>query len=141
MAGRAPGLERNHMHELNIVTYVIDQVKEIAAQNELTEIDSVTLELGEVSGVVSDYLKDCWAWYAKKTPLIQNASLAFETIPAITWCNACKTTYLDANGNLIAMVVAKSGTTSSGISAEGLGFAIPVNDIIDSIKNQKVVCY
>ena len=47
------------MHELNIVTYVIDQVKEIAAQNELTEIDSVTLELGEVSGVVSDYLKDC----------------------------------------------------------------------------------
>ena len=63
------------MHELNIVTYVIDQVKEIAEQNELTEIDSVTLELGEVSGVVSDYLKDCWAWYAKKTPLIQNASL------------------------------------------------------------------
>ena len=61
MAGRAPGLERNHMHELNIVTYVIDQVKEIAEQNELTEIDSVTLELGEVSGVVSDYLKDCWA--------------------------------------------------------------------------------
>ena len=58
MAGRAPGLERNHMHELNIVTYVIDQVKEIAEQNELTEIDSVTLELGEVSGVVSDYLKD-----------------------------------------------------------------------------------
>ena len=67
--------------------------KEIAEQNELTEIDSVTLELGEVSGVVSDYLKDCWAWYAKKTPLIQNASLEFETIPAITWCNACKTTY------------------------------------------------
>ena len=93
MAGRAPGPERNHMHELNIVTYVIDQVKEIAEKNELTEIDSVTLELGEVSGVVSDYLKDCWAWYAKKTPLIPNASLEFETIPAITWCNACKTTY------------------------------------------------
>ena len=49
------------MHELNIVTYVIDQVKEIAEKNELTEIGSVTLELGEVSGVVSDYLKDCWA--------------------------------------------------------------------------------
>lgn len=47
----------------------------------------------------------------------------------------------DANGNLIAMVVAKSGTTSSGISAEGLGFAIPVNDIIDILSDLKTKGY
>ena len=81
------------MHELSIVTYVIEQVEEIAKENQLTDIESVTLEFGEVSGIEPEYLVDCWNWYAKKTPLIQNAKFLYETIPAVTWCNACKSTY------------------------------------------------
>ena len=63
------------MHELSIVTYVIEQVEQIAKENNLTDIDSVTLEFGEVSGIVPEYLVDCWNWYAKKTPLIEHLSL------------------------------------------------------------------
>ena len=81
------------MHELSIVTYVIEQVEAAAKQNDLTQIDSVTLEFGEVSGVEPEYLVDCWNWYAKKTPLIHGAKLLYETIPAVTWCNACQKTY------------------------------------------------
>ncbi len=81
------------MHELSIVTYVIRQVDAIAKQNDLEKINAVTLEFGEVSGIVPDYLTDCWQWYAKKTPLIEGAELLCETIPAITWCDACKKTY------------------------------------------------
>lgn len=43
----------------------------------------------------------------------------------------------DAEGNLIGIVVAKSGSTSSGTSVEGLGFAIPVNNIIDVLSDLK----
>lgn len=43
----------------------------------------------------------------------------------------------DSNGNLIGIVVAKSSSTSSGTSVEGLGFAIPVNDIIDILDDLK----
>ena len=39
------------MHELSIVTYVIEQVDEIAKENKLTDIQSITLEFGEVSGI------------------------------------------------------------------------------------------
>ena len=39
-------LERSTMHELSIVTYVVKQVQEIAKENNLTEIESVTLEFG-----------------------------------------------------------------------------------------------
>ena len=81
------------MHELGIVTYVIDQVDAIMKQNDLTELESVTLEFGEVSGIEPEYLVDCWNWYAKKTPLIEHAQFLYETIPAITWCKACKKTY------------------------------------------------
>lgn len=81
------------MHELSIVTYVIKQVEEIAKENNLTNIESVTLEFGEVSGIIPEYLSDCWDWYAKKTPLIEHTKFKYETIPAITWCDNCKSTY------------------------------------------------
>ena len=68
------------MHELSIVTYVIEQVEQIAKEHQLTDIEP-------------EYLVDCWNWYAKKTPLIQNTKFLYETIPAVTWCNACKSTY------------------------------------------------
>ena len=85
-----PFLKGNVMHELSIVTYVIEQVEKIAKENELTDIQSVTLEFGEVSGIVPEYLSDCWQWYAKKTPLIEHAEFKYEIIPAITWCDDCK---------------------------------------------------
>ena len=31
----------------------------------LSEIGSVTLEIGEVSTIVPDYLTDCWKYYRK----------------------------------------------------------------------------
>ena len=81
------------IHELSIVTYVIEQVDKIAKENSLTDIQSVTLEFGEVSGIVPEYLADCWNWYAKKTPLIEHTEFKYEIIPAITWCDDCKNTY------------------------------------------------
>ena len=81
------------MHELSIVTYVMDRMEEIAKENDIEKITAVTLEFGEVSGIVPEYLIECWDWYAKKTPLIQGAELKCETIPALTWCDDCKKTY------------------------------------------------
>ena len=81
------------MHELSIVTYVMKEVEKVAQENNLTQIESVTLEFGEVSGIVPSYLVDCWNWYAKKTPLISGTKLLYETLPVVTWCNACKKTY------------------------------------------------
>ena len=78
------------MHELSIVTYVVKQVQEIAKENNLTEIESVTLEFGEVSGIVPEYLEDCWNWYTKKEPIIQGTKFLYEIIPAVTWCDDCK---------------------------------------------------
>lgn len=47
----------------------------------------------------------------------------------------------DSNGNLIGIVVAKSTSTSDGTSLEGLGFAIPVNDIVDILDDLKTSGY
>ena len=39
------------MHELGVVFNVIEAVEEIAKENELKKIESVTLELGELLGL------------------------------------------------------------------------------------------
>ena len=50
------------MHELGIVFHIIRTVEDVARQNDVTRIRRVTLQLGEVSGVVESYLQDCWKW-------------------------------------------------------------------------------
>lgn len=82
------------MHELGVVFHVIKMVEEIAEENSLTEIESVTLELGEVSTVLEEYLQKCWKWAtASRTEIMKEAKLLVETIPAVTYCENCGETY------------------------------------------------
>lgn len=81
------------MHELGIIVHVAKVLDEVAAENQVTEIGGVTLEIGEVSGVVPEYLTDCWAYYRKKNPLIEHAEMKIETLPAVTYCEDCRKTY------------------------------------------------
>ena len=71
------------MHELGIVFHVIKSVEKIGEENGLTNVASVTLELGEVSGAIPHELESCWNWAVKKTELLPEAALKIETIPAV----------------------------------------------------------
>ena len=55
------------MHELGIIVHISRTLEEVAKENQLTEIGSVTLEIGEVSGVVPEYMTDCWKYYRRKS--------------------------------------------------------------------------
>ena len=47
------------MHELGVVFYVIKDVKKVAEENDVKQVASVTLQIGEVTGILHDYLVDC----------------------------------------------------------------------------------
>lgn len=81
------------MHELGIVFHIIDTVEQVSAENELERVNAVVLELGEVSGVVPEYLTDCWRWAADKTELLRGSELRVETLPAVTHCGGCGRDY------------------------------------------------
>ena len=74
------------MHELGIVFHVIRAVENIGREQGLTDVASVTLELGQVSGVVPRELESCWKWAAARTELMPRAALRIETVPAVTRC-------------------------------------------------------
>ena len=81
------------MHELGIVFHIIDTLEEVGRENHLASIQSVTVELGEVSTVIPEYLTDCWNWAVKKKELLKEAVMHVEVLPAVTLCRACGKEY------------------------------------------------
>lgn len=81
------------MHELGVVFYVVKDVKNVAEENNVEKVNSVTLQIGEVSGIIHDYLIDCWNWARKKEPVMEDAEMFIEQIDAVTFCEDCKQEY------------------------------------------------
>ena len=81
------------MHELGVVFHVMDSVKKIAKDNNADHIKAVTVELGEVSAVIPDLLKDCWKWAVAKDDMMTDCELKIEGIRAITHCSDCGKDY------------------------------------------------
>lgn len=81
------------MHELGIVFHIIRSVEDVARQNNVRRVTAVTLELGEVSGVLEDYLQDCWNWAVSKSDLMRGARLQVAVIHAKTLCEDCGMVY------------------------------------------------
>ncbi|MCI7401572.1 MAG: hydrogenase maturation nickel metallochaperone HypA [Christensenella sp.] len=77
------------MHELGVVFHCIKQVNEIAEENNVKRVNSVTVEIGEVSTVIPYYFEDCWNWAVKKETVLKDAKLYIEKIEAVTHCENC----------------------------------------------------
>lgn len=63
------------MHEMGTVMYVIRAVNNVCEENKLTKVASVTLEIGEVSGIIPSYIKDFWQWAIKRKSTFRRPSL------------------------------------------------------------------
>lgn len=81
------------MHELGTIIYVIETVEKLAKDEKLTTVGSVTLEVGEVSGIIPDYLKDFWQYARRDSELLKETELKIEELKAVTFCQDCKGTY------------------------------------------------
>lgn len=81
------------MHELGVVFHCIKQVNDIAEANNVKRINSVTVELGEVSTVIPYLFEDCWNWAVKKETLLKDAKIKLEQIKALTHCDGCGIDY------------------------------------------------
>lgn len=81
------------MHELGIAFHISDSVEKIARENSVRSVSRVTLEVGEVSTVIPDYLTDVWNWNRTRTQYLKNCELVIEVIPAVTYCRDCEREY------------------------------------------------
>lgn len=81
------------MHEMGIILNLAKTLDETAEQEHIVEIGKVTLQVGEVSGIVTDYFVDCWDYFKRRHEVLKNSTLVLETIPAVTYCSNCEKNY------------------------------------------------
>lgn len=73
------------MHELSVVLEIFDLLEEIMEEQDLKKISTVTVEVGELSGILPDYFKECWK-VARLDGTFENTELVLEYIPAVAKC-------------------------------------------------------
>lgn len=78
---------------MGIVIHLAKTLDEMAPEQHITKYGSVTLQVGEVSGIITDYFVDCWNYFRSRHPLLKDCELKLETLPAVTFCGDCEKTY------------------------------------------------
>ena len=77
------------MHELAITQSILDIAMSEAKRNNATKVLSITIKLGEYSGVVPVLIQDYFNLISKST-VAQNAKLILEKVPLSVECQDCK---------------------------------------------------
>ncbi len=101
------------MHELSIAQNIVEIVKQIVPFDELKNVDSIKLKIGEMAGVVSDSLEFGFQAITSETEL-EGSKLDIEKIPFVFRCNDCR----KESGNEFGMTFCShcSGTNTTIIS-------------------------
>ena len=76
------------MHELSIISAVVKTVENIMLQEGLTQVDTIVLQVGELSGVVPHYVEECYPAAVFQT-CMEQTKLQMEIIPGIVRCKDC----------------------------------------------------
>lgn len=84
------------MHELSLITALIDNVCETAHRSGAEEIRSIHLSVGVLRDFQPDLTQDCFKHFSRGT-IAEDATLSIETIPLRLRCSICHAVYEIAN--------------------------------------------
>ncbi len=76
------------VHELGVVIEVVKTVEKIAVKENLTKIDTLVLQIGELSSMIPKYIEQCYPAAVDGT-LLQDTQLKIEILPGNALCTAC----------------------------------------------------
>jgi hydrogenase nickel incorporation protein HypA/HybF len=76
------------MHELGVLIQVIDTVENFARMNGVTKIQTLVLQIGELSSTIPSYIEACYPAAVDGT-LLQDTELKIEILPGNAICKKC----------------------------------------------------
>jgi hydrogenase nickel incorporation protein HypA/HybF len=77
------------MHELYLAESILTIVQDYAARQKFSKVNSISLSFGRLSCIESKSLQFAFEVQAKNTSA-ENASLAFQILPAVIHCFSCE---------------------------------------------------
>jgi len=76
------------MHELGVLNSMVHTIERIIKEENLTQVQKLVIEVGELSGIVPRYLEQCWPAACYKT-FMEDTELELIVIPGIVKCRSC----------------------------------------------------
>ncbi|SDW42368.1 hydrogenase nickel incorporation protein HypA/HybF [Tepidimicrobium xylanilyticum] len=76
------------LHELGIMIQVVKTVEKFAMENGITKIDTLVLQIGELSSVIPRYIQACYPAAVDGT-LLEDTKLEIKIIPGNCRCFKC----------------------------------------------------
>jgi len=77
------------MHEISLIQGLVQQLKELAAENQVTKVIKITMEIGPLCGVVVDSFRFGFDIISSEEELIRGAELII-VIPEVRYtCTGC----------------------------------------------------
>lgn len=80
------------MHEISLVQGLLSQLHDLARQNNMTRVVSITMDIGPLSGVVVDSFRFGFDILAREDELIKDATLVINTTAVTYRCTGCDAT-------------------------------------------------
>lgn len=80
------------MHELGIVYEVIKVVDNFSKENNLTKVQKIVLEIGELSQSIPRFIEECYPAAVNETPY-EDTELEIIVLPANAKCKRCNEIY------------------------------------------------
>ena len=78
------------MHELGITQSIVDIAEKTAREQNAEKVLSVTVEIGELSGVVAEAVEFCFEACIQQS-FLEGSRLIIKRIPGLARCDECKT--------------------------------------------------
>lgn len=88
------------MHEMSFVLMTLKELENITKNNNVKELISVTLNIGESSTVEEDYFRTCWNAVTKDTDW-KDTKLKINMIPSNGKCLRCGNVFEISKNNYI----------------------------------------
>lgn len=76
------------MHEVGIISSMLKTIEDIMVAENLTTVEKIVLQVGELSGVVPHYMEACFPAAVYKTRF-EKTELEMDVVPGIARCNRC----------------------------------------------------
>lgn len=75
------------LHELGVIIEVVKTVEDIAIKNHLTKIDTIVLQIGELSSMIPKYIEECYPAAVDGT-IMESTKLKIEILPGNALCKS-----------------------------------------------------
>jgi hydrogenase nickel incorporation protein HypA/HybF len=77
------------MHEISLVQAMLQQLSDLAARNQATKVIKITMEIGQMSGVVADSFRFGFEVLSGNDDLVRGAELTIIPPPVSYRCTQC----------------------------------------------------